>query len=264
MCMIQRAHQGRCCVCVCGGGGAPRGGWTGATCPTPQNQSPPPPTHTHPYPHPPRSLPAWLPQLIGITVPASGRKALIYDVGSGVLRETLDPGEGPGGLGGPGGQGGGQVSERAHKLSSVCFNNTGGLSGQGRAAPLQPKEAPCAFLPGRGGEGRGGMLPCNPCALLPCPPRVACACELVLLGLLSMVPAHSTAPASPPLLPPSPPGRPWLARAGELVLWGATLWDPRVPRALHTFDQLSEASAVGAFHPNGLELLLNSEVWDLR
>jgi hypothetical protein len=50
---------------------------------------------------------------------------------------------------------------------------------------------------------------------------------------------------------------------GELVLWGTTLWDPRVPVPLHTYDQLS-ASAAGAFHPNGLELVLNSEVWDLR
>ena len=52
---------------------------------------------------------------------------------------------------------------------------------------------------------------------------------------------------------------------GALLLWGATLWDPRVPAAVHTFDQLSEHQAAGsAFHPNGLELVLNSEVWDLR
>lgn len=59
-----------------------------------------------------------------------------------------------------------------------------------------------------------------------------------------------------PLFPvhPTPP------TPGELVLWGATLWDPRVPQALHTFDQLSEAGAGGAFHPNGLELIMNSEV----
>ncbi len=52
---------------------------------------------------------------------------------------------------------------------------------------------------------------------------------------------------------------------GELLLWGTTLWDPRVPVAVHTFDQLSEHQAAGsAFHPGGLELILNSEVWDLR
>jgi hypothetical protein len=50
--------------------------------------------------------------------------------------------------------------------------------------------------------------------------------------------------------------------AGELVLWGATLWDPRVPAPLHTFDQLSSnaGGAGGIFHPNGGEIILNSEV----
>lgn len=50
--------------------------------------------------------------------------------------------------------------------------------------------------------------------------------------------------------------------AGELVLWGATLWDPRVPVPLHTFDQLSSGAGgtSGVFHPNGGEILLNSEV----
>eukprot|EP00775_Hariotina_reticulata_P010781 gene10781-10937_t len=52
---------------------------------------------------------------------------------------------------------------------------------------------------------------------------------------------------------------------GELVLWGATLWDPRVPALLHTFDQLSAAGGTGGcFHPGGSEIVLNSEVWDLR
>lgn len=52
------------------------------------------------------------------------------------------------------------------------------------------------------------------------------------------------------------------AIAGELVLWGATLWDPRVPAPLHTFDQLSSnaGGAGGVFHPNGGEIILNSEV----
>ena len=52
------------------------------------------------------------------------------------------------------------------------------------------------------------------------------------------------------------------AAAGELVLWGATLWDPRVPAPLHTFDQLSTSAggAGGIFHPNGGEIILNSEV----
>lgn len=53
-----------------------------------------------------------------------------------------------------------------------------------------------------------------------------------------------------------------LTRTGELVLWGATLWDPRVPAPLHTFDQLSSnaGGAGGIFHPNGGEIILNSEV----
>jgi HIV-1 Vpr-binding protein len=56
----------------------------------------------------------------------------------------------------------------------------------------------------------------------------------------------------------------YIAAAGELVLWGATLWDPRVPAPLHTFDQLSAGGAGGCFHPGGAEIILNSEVWDLR
>jgi hypothetical protein len=32
---------------------------------------------------------------------------------------------------------------------------------------------------------------------------------------------------------------------GELLLWGTTLWDPRVPVAVHTFDQLSEHQVGG-------------------
>ncbi len=51
--------------------------------------------------------------------------------------------------------------------------------------------------------------------------------------------------------------------ADDLVLWGATLWDPRAPRAVHTFDQFTDFSS-GCFHPAGLEVVLNSEIWDLR
>jgi len=53
-----------------------------------------------------------------------------------------------------------------------------------------------------------------------------------------------------------------VSAVGELVLWGATLWDPRVPAPLHTFDQLSSnaGGAGGVFHPNGGEIILNSEV----
>lgn len=36
----------------------------------------------------------------------------------------------------------------------------------------------------------------------------------------------------------------------ELVLWGSSLWDPRAPRMVHQFDQLTEGGS-GAFHPSG-------------
>jgi HIV-1 Vpr-binding protein len=67
----------------------------------------------------------------------------------------------------------------------------------------------------------------------------------------------------PPLSPCFAPSYP-CCFTGELVLWGATLWDPRVPAPLHTFDQLSAGGAGGCFHPGGAEIILNSEVWDLR
>ncbi|KAG1680099.1 hypothetical protein FOA52_000212 [Chlamydomonas sp. UWO 241] len=49
----------------------------------------------------------------------------------------------------------------------------------------------------------------------------------------------------------------------ELLLWGCALWDLRAPRQVHTFDQFTEHTS-GCFHPRGLEVILNSEVWDLR
>eukprot|EP00899_Mesostigma_viride_P002695 jgi/Mesvir1/12426/Mv00591-RA.2 len=45
----------------------------------------------------------------------------------------------------------------------------------------------------------------------------------------------------------------------DLLLWGVTLWDPRVPRAVHRFDQFSDLSAgSGVFHPSGNEAIINS------
>jgi hypothetical protein len=50
----------------------------------------------------------------------------------------------------------------------------------------------------------------------------------------------------------------------ELVLSDAVLWDIRVPHnIIHRFDRLTRASA-GVFHPNGNEIIINSEVWDIR
>ncbi|KHN79146.1 Protein VPRBP [Toxocara canis] len=50
----------------------------------------------------------------------------------------------------------------------------------------------------------------------------------------------------------------------ELVLNDGILWDPRAPaRAVHKFDKLNTANS-GVFHPQGSEVVINSEVWDVR
>ncbi|KAG2449728.1 hypothetical protein HYH02_005255 [Chlamydomonas schloesseri] len=50
---------------------------------------------------------------------------------------------------------------------------------------------------------------------------------------------------------------------GQLLLWGNALYDLRSGAPVHQFDQFTDGGA-GAFHPAGLEVILNSEVWDLR
>lgn len=72
----------------------------------------------------------------------------------------------------------------------------------------------------------------------------------------------SVSVSAPPSAPASSASASAVIAAGELVLWGVTLWDPRVPAPLHTFDQLSSnaGGAGGIFHPNGAEIILNSEV----
>lgn len=48
----------------------------------------------------------------------------------------------------------------------------------------------------------------------------------------------------------------------ELLLWGNVLWDPRTPAPVHRFDAFTDpGNSAGAFHPNGLEVILNSEIW---
>ena len=47
---------------------------------------------------------------------------------------------------------------------------------------------------------------------------------------------------------------------GELLLYGPTLWDPRAPRSVHTFDLLSYNPCASTFHPAGLEAVVNAEV----
>lgn len=53
-------------------------------------------------------------------------------------------------------------------------------------------------------------------------------------------------------------------QGAQLALWGTTLWDLRTPRPLHRFDYFSDSPVAGCFHPASPEIILNSEVWDLR
>jgi len=41
------------------------------------------------------------------------------------------------------------------------------------------------------------------------------------------------------------------------------LWDYRAPTQIHKFDKLNQTLS-GVFHPNGLEIISNTEVWDIR
>jgi len=49
----------------------------------------------------------------------------------------------------------------------------------------------------------------------------------------------------------------------ELILSDGVLWDYRAPREIHKFDKLNQTLS-GVFHPNGLEIISNTEVWDIR
>ncbi|XP_055318555.1 protein mahjong isoform X3 [Sitodiplosis mosellana] len=49
----------------------------------------------------------------------------------------------------------------------------------------------------------------------------------------------------------------------ELILSDGVLWDVRSEKEIHKFDKLNQAIS-GVFHPNGLEVVSNTEVWDLR
>ncbi|XP_077248796.1 DDB1-CUL4 associated factor 1 [Tasmannia lanceolata] len=48
-----------------------------------------------------------------------------------------------------------------------------------------------------------------------------------------------------------------------MLLWNGVLWDRRVSGPVHRFDQFSDYGG-GGFHPAGNEVIINSEVWDLR
>eukprot|EP00092_Neocalanus_flemingeri_P098180 GFUD01125193.1.p1 GENE.GFUD01125193.1~~GFUD01125193.1.p1 ORF type:complete len:1498 (-),score=483.98 GFUD01125193.1:148-4641(-) len=49
----------------------------------------------------------------------------------------------------------------------------------------------------------------------------------------------------------------------DLILSDGVLWDYRAPRQIHKFDKLNQTLS-GVFHPNGLEIISNTEVWDIR
>uniref|UniRef100_A0AAV2M872 DDB1- and CUL4-associated factor 1 n=1 Tax=Knipowitschia caucasica TaxID=637954 RepID=A0AAV2M872_KNICA len=49
----------------------------------------------------------------------------------------------------------------------------------------------------------------------------------------------------------------------DLVLNDGVLWDVRASRAIHKFDKFN-TNISGVFHPNALEVIINTEIWDLR
>ncbi|CAN4076502.1 unnamed protein product [Withania somnifera] len=49
----------------------------------------------------------------------------------------------------------------------------------------------------------------------------------------------------------------------NMLLWNGLLWDTRGSGPIHRFDQFTDYGG-GGFHPAGNEVIINSEVWDLR
>jgi len=49
----------------------------------------------------------------------------------------------------------------------------------------------------------------------------------------------------------------------ELLLNDGCLWDIRGKKMIHKFDKFNDYVS-GVFHPSGLEIIINSEVWDIR
>ncbi|XP_023161993.1 protein mahjong isoform X2 [Drosophila hydei] len=54
-----------------------------------------------------------------------------------------------------------------------------------------------------------------------------------------------------------------LCRTDELLLSDGVLWDVRSGKEIHKFDKFNQCIS-GIFHPNCLEIIANTEVWDLR
>ncbi|XP_059663011.1 DDB1- and CUL4-associated factor homolog 1 [Cornus florida] len=49
----------------------------------------------------------------------------------------------------------------------------------------------------------------------------------------------------------------------NMLLWNGVLWDRRGSGPVHRFDQFTDYGG-GGFHPAGNEVIINSEIWDLR
>ena len=49
----------------------------------------------------------------------------------------------------------------------------------------------------------------------------------------------------------------------NLILNDGVLWDTRQTNPVHKFDKFNP-NISGVFHPNTLEVIINSEIWDLR
>ncbi|CAB79834.1 putative protein [Arabidopsis thaliana] len=48
-----------------------------------------------------------------------------------------------------------------------------------------------------------------------------------------------------------------------LILWNGVLWDRRIPEKVRRFDQFTDYGG-GGFHPSRNEVIINSEIWDMR
>lgn len=60
-----------------------------------------------------------------------------------------------------------------------------------------------------------------------------------------------------------PKNRATFSPTNELVLSDGVLWDVGSGKEIHKLDKLNQ-NVSGVFHPNGLEIVSNTEVWDLR
>ncbi|CAH1724928.1 DDB1- and CUL4-associated factor 1 isoform X2 [Aphis gossypii] len=72
--------------------------------------------------------------------------------------------------------------------------------------------------------------------------------------LLTLVPKHSNQYSR---------NRAAFDATNELVLSDGVLWDALAGKEIHKFDKLNQCVS-GIFHPNGLEIISNTEVWDMR